>query len=297
MPRPNPATWVFLALAGAMFLISRTSGAGWILVILAVLLALILVNAAWAGWSVHRIDLEATSPRDAMVGQPMEVNVEARGHRSIVRTEFVELHSGPTGIEIPGRGGVTVTPSSRGVFDRVTAIVTCDAPFGLMSAKRKAVVHLEPPVEVAPRPLPHPLPASLAVAHDGDGVPQHRVGDGDVVRSLREYSVGDAPRLIHWAASARAGELRVKELEPPDHPRLEVAVDVSHPTAERAASQAAGLIRRGLNAGLPVILHTHDLNGPVSGPVGSSLEAGRRLARAVPGTPPVPNSEYTVRLW
>lgn len=296
MPKPNPATWVFLALAGALFLISRTSGAGWILVILSSLLGLVIVNAGWAWWSVRSVKLSARGPRDAAVGEPVALTIESRGFGSIVRFSTDDPVSGLVALDVPTVGTITVTPLHRGVLDSVTATLTCDAPFGLARANRTIVIPLASPIEVAPKPLPHPLPAAMATSHDGDGAPQHRVGDGDVVRSLREYSMGDAPRLIHWAASARAGDLRVKELEPPDHPRLEVVVDVSGPSGEEAASRAAGLIRTGLNNGLPVTVHTFDLQGPLSGPVGSALEAGRRLARAIPGPPPPSESPDAVTL-
>lgn len=296
MPRPNPATWAFLALAGALYLISRTSGAGWILVILAALLGMVIVNAAWAWWTLRSVRLTARTARDAMVGEQVQVTVESKGYRSIVRLTTAEPVSGLVALDVPTAGTIAVTPTRRGVVESLSATVTSDAPFGLARATRDITIPLAIPLEVAPRPLPHPLPSAMAASHDGDGAPQHRVGDGDVVRSVREYSVGDAPRLIHWAASARAGDLRVKQLEPPDHPRLEVVVDVSGPTGEMAAARAAGLIRTGLNSGLPIVLHTHDLHGPVSGPVGSALEAGRRLARAVPGSPPSPESPDAVWL-
>lgn len=296
MPRPNPATWAFLALAGALFLISRTSGAGWILVILAALVGLVVVNAGWAWWSVRSVTITAKAARDATAGDPIELTVTSSGSRTIIRLDATDPTTGPVALDVPTSGIMTATPVRRGVIEAFEAKVTCDAPFGLATASRKLTVTFDAPIEVAPRPLPHPLPAAMASSHDGDGAPLHRVGDGDVVRSLREYSMGDAPRLIHWAASARAGDLRVKELEPPDHPRLEVVVDVSLASGELAASRAAGLIRAGLNNGLPVILHTFDLHGQVSGPVGSALEAGRRLARAVPGRPPAPDSDDAVLL-
>lgn len=296
MPRANPATWVFLALAAALFLISRTSGAGWILVILSALVGLVLVNAAWSWIVMRSLTLRASASRDAVAGQAFPMNIHVEGLRSLVRLRADDWGIGLAGLDTPGTVVVSAAAPARGVYDHLIVSVECDAPFGLARTSRRLRVALEHGVEVAPRPLPHPLPIAMAASHDGDGVPQHRLGDGDVVRSVREYSAGDAPRLIHWTASARAGDLRVKELEPPDHPLLEISLDVSLPSGEEAASRAAGLIRAGLNAGLPVVLHTFDLHGPLSGPVGSALEAGRRLARAVPGVPPKTESIDGVRL-
>jgi uncharacterized protein (DUF58 family) len=47
---------------------------------------------------------------------------------------------------------------------------------------------------------------------------------------VRDYRPGDSPRRVHWKATARAGELQVKLLEPTSTPRLVVLLNVS--TAE-----------------------------------------------------------------
>lgn len=53
----------------------------------------------------------------------------------------------------------------------------------------------------------------------GEGKRSHRGGNEDF-SGLREYQRGDSPRLVHWRAAARTGELLVKQftdMEDPEH--------------------------------------------------------------------------------
>lgn len=80
----------------------------------------------------------------------------------------------------------------------------------------------------------------------------------------------------------------VKELEDPDSVHVAVVVDLrgDPDAAEDAAARAAGVVAAAMRAGLPVTLLTAERAGPKVGRVMSSLDAGRRLARAISGPPP-----------
>jgi uncharacterized protein (DUF58 family) len=110
----------------------------------------------------------------------------------------------------------------------------------------------------------------------------------DTLRGVRAYAAGDPIRIVHWPATARWGEVMVKELEDPSAVELMIVVDLrgQPDRTEAAASVAAGLARAGLNAGLAVSLLTAERAGPRAGPVDNAAQAGRRLARAVADAPP-----------
>lgn len=98
---------------------------------------------------------------------------------------------------------------------------------------------------------------------------------GDDFYGLRDYVPGDSPRMVAWRASARTGELVVRETASPIARRLWVelelaAADGSAETDvlnERAIELAASLLalgdRAGMDAGLTVPGHAIDL--PPSG--------------------------------
>ena len=97
--------------------------------------------------------------------------------------------------------------------------------------------------------------------------------------------------LAGEAEVKKAVDLMVKELEAAAAPPLTVAIDLScgGEQAELVASWAAGVAIGAIDAGVPVTLLTAEREGPVTAPVSTRVEIGRRLARATDGrTGPAP---------
>ena len=107
-------------------------------------------------------------------------------------------------------------------------------------------------------------------------------------RGVREYAPGDLRHWVHWPATAHTGLLMVREMEQPaDRPvTVEVTLPADPEAAERAASRALGTVAQLLGRGCRVMLVTQERSGPVNQPVDGLAQAGRRLAKAVPGGPP-----------
>ncbi len=74
------------------------------------------------------------------------------------------------------------------------------------------------------------------------------------VKSLREFQTGDGIRLIHWASSAKAGKLLVREFEHEGLPSYDVLLDLMAPWRnqeqfELAVSVATSLLNLGFRMG------------------------------------------------
>lgn len=107
--------------------------------------------------------------------------------------------------------GYRVPASRRGVLEVGPAVLERRDLLGLATFDRVAVGATE--LTVAPQTFELPMPAL------GHGVLgrhllalSQRVGPGEF-HSLRDYVVGDEPRSIHWKASARSEELKVRQHE------------------------------------------------------------------------------------
>ncbi len=196
---------------------------------------------------------------------------------------------GPIAAESPDSGSLVAIPDRRGIIDRVRIDVRCAAPLGLSWWHRSRVIALQRPIEVAPQVEESGLP-SISHGEGGDRHRPERRSGLDSVRTVRDYVAGDSTKLIHWGLSAKRGELIVKELEDPEGASLAVVLDLSGDPqlAEKMASRAAGLCAMALRSGMEVVLCTAEEAGPRSERVASPLAAGRRLARAVPGSPGEP---------
>jgi uncharacterized protein (DUF58 family) len=120
-----------------------------------------------------------------------------------------------------------------------------------------------------------------------------RLGPGEF-HSLREYVPGDEPRTIHWRASARSDDLKVRQHSAEGLRRCTVVLDQQVPTGgqhadafERAVVAAASLVHSSDQAGLETRFATTggvDLRGPTV-----AVNTMHSLARVMPDPrPPQP---------
>ena len=279
---------VVAALAGAFFLIAGSTGSGWLIVLGCVLAGGLVVGAVWPALAVSRCRVTVTAPSDAQVGRPVAVNVAVERGAWGTEVRLVDPPSDWVVADGPAAGEVLATPRRRGVVTYCVVEVRSAAPLGLVGWRRRARVRLAVPIAVAPSPVAASLRDVLAAG----AVPADATSLGgtgyEATRGVREYVPGDPIRLVHWPATARWGDVMVRELEHPDAPHVVLVVDLRGPAAaaELTASRAAGLAAAALEAGLPVTLCTAEARAPVAAPVAGQLQAGRRLALAVAGPLP-----------
>jgi uncharacterized protein (DUF58 family) len=77
--------------------------------------------------------------------------------------------------------------------------------------------------------------------HEGSGTDNALNGSLDV-RDVREYVVGDEVRHLHWKATARTGQLMVRDFVDPAQPRLTVLLDTRRsPTGQTLFEDAVDL--------------------------------------------------------
>lgn len=281
----------------ALYVIARSTGAGWDIVILSTLVAVLVIAAIWPGLVLFGVRVRAEAPSDAMVGRALPVSIELRGHARGLRVRTLTGPSAWYRADAPSHGAATVVPIQRGVFPGIVVEVRSASPLGLVRWRRRFRVPLARPLEVAPRPLTVRYEPRQGSDREAQTRPRSSSTGQEDTRGVREYVDGDPIRLVHWPATARTGMVMVRELEGPQRPRLLIVVDLrgqisnADPDVEVAASRAAGLAIAALADGTLVDLATVEAEGTRHGAVRSPLEVGRRLARAVPATPapgPVP---------
>lgn len=277
----------------ALYVIARTTGAGWDIVILSTLVAVLVVAAIWPGVALCGVRVRAEAPLDAMVGRPLPVRIELRGRARGLRVRTLTGPSAWYRADAPSHGTATVVPLKRGVYPGIVVEVRSASPLGLVGWRRRFRVPLGSPLEVAPRPLTVRYEPRQGSDREAEARPRSSSSGHEVTRGVREYVDGDPIRLVHWPATARTGTVMVRELEGPQRPRLLIVVDLRGQVAnanadadvEVAASRAAGLAIAALADGTLVDLATVEPGTTRHGPVRSPIEVGRRLARAVPGAP------------
>lgn len=271
----------------ALLVASRTTGAGWLTVLLAVALGLLVVGVLGPWLACRRMTLTAQAPDDAVAGRPFDVRLTLSGQAQFTRVRLLKPDADWIGATVPAQGSIRAVAQRRGLISTVTAELSTASPIGLVWVTRQVALPLATPIAVAPRVESVAFATVTSSPATGSEAVGRRTGNGETVRSIRDYQQGDSLRMIHWPATARMNHPVVKELESPDAPHLVVRLDLNCPLdeADRRASLAYGHIQKGLTAGVPVRLLTAERSGPHGGAVGSMLEAGRRLAYATSGIP------------
>ncbi|PRY69896.1 uncharacterized protein (DUF58 family) [Glaciihabitans tibetensis] len=118
----------------------------------------------------------------------------------------------------------TLRPGTRGVFPIGPLAIEYGDPFGLAagSASLGGVQQLS----VVPAVVPFGTDGPSIVSGDGSArLVQRRSSGSDDDLITREYRSGDALRRVHWRASARHGELMVRQEEQHTFPEARVLID------------------------------------------------------------------------
>ena len=137
----------------------------------------------------------------------------------------------------------TVRSHTRGVHRIGPLGVRVRDPFGL--TLRTAAVSGDAEIVVLPKVVPLPHGRSLGSGIGSEGSIPHMVAlHGEDDQTVREYRDGDDLRRIHWPATARTGELMVRQEDRPAKRRAVVVLDtrsVGH--GGLRAQQLAGVVR------------------------------------------------------
>ena len=115
-------------------------------------------------------------------------------------------------------------PPHRGRFEIGPLVVEIGDAFGL--ATSSVVVGAPEPVIVTPEVIPLAESGLSVPAGDGEArlLQRRAAGDDDDVMT-REYRRGDAMRRVHWRASARHGDLMVRQEEQRSLPQATIFVE------------------------------------------------------------------------
>lgn len=235
-----------------------------------------------------RARIDAIEPFPAGAGCEVRARIEPAGRAGVV----VELRS-VAAIRLPdGRG--RLPPLSRGLYPIHRATVSSTWPLGLL--------RVGAPVE-APRELvvyPAPLGAEESRGAGDLAGPPHA---GSMQPSgLREFRPGDERRHVHWKATARRGELILKEWEGGAGEGAELLLDrrMAPDAFERALSRVAGAALAARERKEPLTFHTQGLSATFGGGHRPWNELLRHLAAAEPlpaeGPPPPPVSPAVRRI-
>lgn len=191
------------------------------------------------------------------------------------------------------RRRIYIRATRRGVFTFGPTNLKVTDPFGVLT--REAALPSERALIVHPLVAPLERFGLTPKALFGDHTSRVRLLEDPLRMSgVRQYVPGDDPRRVHWKATARAGTLQSKILEPSTQRTMMIALDVrtfklgqmgfDPELAELAISTAASVATRAFaegyavgvlsNGSLKVIEGAPDLAQPEMAPTSDGMIAG-----------------------
>lgn len=234
MPRPGRRAVGLVFGAGVLFLVGTNVQAGWLLVLAAMLLGVVLAGALLPGRMLRGIEVERRAPTHVHQGDDavVELVVTNRGRGLRAGLELEDAHIAPVrGFVASLRPGERVAVEStrlaarRGVFLTKEITVASAAPFGV--ARRRRRVPASSTTVVFPRveALGSLEMLEAFTTFDHTDVTHARRGAGREYLGIREYRPGDSMRHVHWPSTARTGSVMVREFEQERVRRMGIVVD------------------------------------------------------------------------
>lgn len=251
--RPTPALALALAVAAVLHLLVRATGAGWLALGAAAVLALPVV-AVLLRPRLDALHVTASATR-ATAGGTVRLEVQVTARRASPACRLVVERGLLAGavVAVPALAagqrtgaGLELAAPTRGTADGLDVVLDSSAPLGLVRARLRARV----PVPVVVRPVVSP-PTPVVGAGRGASASGATAGAGTEVLGLRPWRAGDATAAVHARSTARHGRPVVLEREREHGPRLVLLVGaLGHgPDWEASVSRAAGLCLQALRAG------------------------------------------------
>lgn len=239
-----------LALAALLYAAGLNSGAGWVVVLAAVLTGAVLAGWALVWSAARRVDVRREIDALGVAGVPMhaavEVQVAGVGHVAVADAFTGMIGAGPAGSRFTAR---VVAP--RGGRDEAPLRVSLIDHLGLV--RGGACGPVRSPVLVVPAGSGAESREQAARGATDAGFA--RAPSGAEFAGVRTYAPGDPPRTVRWRASARHGRLLVGEPAQPSGPALRIAIDGGTWTREDldgVVERACALADAASAAGRPV---------------------------------------------
>ena len=257
---------MFLAVGGALFLNALVIDRRDLLFVACLLLAVPVVALVYVTVRPARVQLSrAIRPVIVPAGSDAVVALRVRNLSSRPVSGSRWRDTASAGITVPGsvmlptldryEGGpdtggdtarleYTLTPLRRGVYDLGPLMLGRTDPFDLAVSERP----VGEPHDLVVTPRVTPLPGNARSIRSGDGsiheLVRHISPSSDELIA-REYRPGDPMRRVNWPATARHGEIMVRQEEQRSNPAARIILDTTlSGRPEYSASQAAARTSR-----------------------------------------------------
>ncbi|AAC07440.1 DUF58 domain-containing protein [Aquifex aeolicus] len=199
---------IFLGVAAA-----NTANNG-LYIVVSFLLAGMLISGVISLYNLKNIDVRIKFPEEVFAQTPTFATVSLR--KNARYTSFlIKVSNKIDEVIFPKVSREWVSEKikflfqKRGYYEKVKVKISSDFPFGMFRREYEKDVRIK--LIVFPKPIPTTFNPKTMKEEEGEKQSSSVVKGYEEVKEIRDY-VGEPMKLIHWKASARLGELKVKEM-------------------------------------------------------------------------------------
>jgi len=242
--------WVYILGIVLVALAAINTGNNLLFLILASLIASILMSGILSSITLAGVELKLDLPEHIFAGQPVRGSVELRNEKLTLPSFSLRVEAArkknqeaaallETPVYFPYlprqqavKQSVPLLFPARGLYRQEAFRIVTRFPFGFLQKARR--------LDLATEALVYPAVAAssefLEVLPGLQGAMESNAkGRGQDLYALRGYLPTDSARHVHWKASARYGELMVREFAREDDCRVLLVFDPQSPAAQSAA--------------------------------------------------------------
>jgi uncharacterized protein (DUF58 family) len=246
---------------------AMNTGNNLLYLVVATLLSLIVISGIMSESTLRGIRAQRRLPPLLFKGAPARISLKVTNEKklfpsySFTVTEIDGPTSGAYLLKLgPGESAeisAEYTFKRRGPLRLSGLKVETRFPFGLFTKGKEELV--EEDALVLPSVSGQKLPVTLRAPRSGNADTFYGKGGGGGLWGMREYTLADDARHIHWKSAARSRGLHLKEFEKERDEKVVVLFDNRGPAGEefeRMVDVAAATVNRHIESGFSVGLRT-----------------------------------------
>ena len=268
----------FILLAFAVGIGAINTGNNLLYLILAMCCSFIALSGVLSEMTLRDVWVEAYTPKTLYAEDVYPIRLNVANHKKIIPSFslYIELPPDPESrfdggdpaliYNIPAGKTVTknlmFTPRERGYLNISDCKLTTSFPFGFFVKSKSIDIYIQ--AIVFPHIRDINIPNSSGASMEGNGDVK---ASGEELSSLREFRPGDPINAVYWKASAKTGNMRVKEFSGGDSQSFTISLNTVNPQTgnlvapdilEKRVIESASLAYCLIRNGNEVKFKTHD---------------------------------------
>ena len=261
----------FIAILLVIGIAAINTGNNLLYLVVAMMLSIIVISGILSESTLRSIEVKRTVPKHIFAGRPVTVKWSISNTKRALPSFSVSIDEIPANneftaesgyiIKLPARASVTHTHSytfnNRGLHKLEGFKIKTRFPFGFFLKGRRLFAAAD--VLVYPNIKPIRQTTAAGFLKSGEA-PEKIKGHSANLYNIRDYTLVDDSRIIHWKSTAKTARLMAKEFEQEGTKKVKIVFynaadfnDRFEELVEEAAGMADYFIRTGFEVGLKTL--------------------------------------------